>query len=324
MRIGIVGCGLIGGKRAESARGHEIVAVSDVDTNRAEALAARHGAVVCADLRGMLELNLDAVVIATTHDSLAGLTFEAVKAGCHVLVEKPAGRDAAEVRPIVDLARSSGRVVRVGFNHRFHPAVLKARELVDSGETGPLMSIRGRYGHGGRLGMENEWRCQPEVSGGGELIDQAPHLIDLSRWFLGELDLEYGHTPTLFWDMSADDNCFIALRSEGGQMAWLHASWTEWKNIFSFEIFGRTAKLQIDGLGGSYGTERLTFYRMLPEMGPPETTIWEFPFPDRSWDREFQEFAAAVAGRPEAAGGTIEDAYEMLKIVGRINSGSQV
>jgi predicted dehydrogenase len=318
MRIGIIGCGLIGGKRAASARGHEIVAVSDIDSARATALASRYAATVYPEWRNLFVAGLDAVIVATTHDSLSTIALEAVQAGLHVLVEKPAGRSALEVRAVLDAAEAAKRVVMVGFNHRFHPAVLKAKALVDADELGPLMYIRGRYGHGGRLGMEKEWRCQLEISGGGELIDQAPHLIDLSRWFLGDLTLEYGYAPTLFWDMPADDNCFIALKSAPGQIAWLHASWTEWKNTFSFEIYGRTGKLHIEGLGGSYGTERLTYYKMLPEMGPPETTTWEYPFPDTSWDREFADFATAVSGGQPMVGGGIKDAYEVLKIVDHV------
>ncbi|MBV8925130.1 MAG: Gfo/Idh/MocA family oxidoreductase, partial [Bradyrhizobium sp.] len=232
----------------------------------------------------------------------------------HVLVEKPAGRRPAEVAPIVAAARQFKRIVKVGFNHRFHPAIARAKALVDEGRIGPLMFIRGRYGHGGRIGYEKEWRFEAEISGGGELIDQGSHLIDLSRWFLGDLTLAYGMAPTYFWPGRVDDNCFLALAGEQQRMAWLHASWTEWKNLFAFEIMGRDGKLAVDGLGGSYGTERLTWHRMLPEMGPPETTIWEFPFPDRSFADEFENFVAAVEGRALASG-DIEDAYANLVIV---------
>ena len=117
--------------------------------------------------------------------------------------------------------------------------------------------------------------------------------------------------------MPADDNCFMALRSEAGQLAWLHASWTEWKNTFSFEIFGRDGKLVIDGLGGSYGEERLTFYRMLPQMGPPETTVFNYPGEDQSWRMEFEDFVAAVNdGRRPC--GDIADAVANLAIVDEI------
>jgi predicted dehydrogenase len=314
MRIGIIGCGLIGRKRAAAARHHEIALVYDRDRAAAEALASACDAKVSETAAALIGAELDAIVIATSHDALAGLAIAALESGKHVLVEKPAGRTAEEVAPVAEAALRRKRIAKVGFNHRFHPAILQARRIVDDGVVGPLLYIRSRYGHGGRIGYEKEWRCVQELSGGGELVDQGSHLIDLSRWFLGELKLEYAATPTYFWDIAVDDNAFLALRGDGGQMAWLHASWTEWKNMFSMEICGRTGKLVIDGLGGSYGTERLTLYRMLPEMGPPETTSWEYPLPDRSWDLEFADFAAAVA-QGTAPCGDISDALAMHRLI---------
>lgn len=317
MRLAIVGCGLIGGKRAAAAGGHDIVVVCDRDAPRADALAQKTGAQAVTDWRDAVKANVDAVIVATTHDQLAAIALGAIEAGRHVLVEKPAGRMLAEVQAIAAAAAKQKRIVKTGFNHRFHPAFLKAREIVDSGMLGPLMFIRARYGHGGRVGYEKEWRAQPAISGGGELIDQGSHLIDLSRWFLGDLTVDYAAVPTLFWNMPADDNCFMALRSKDGRLAWLHASWTEWKNTFSFEIFGRDGKLVVDGLGGSYGLERLTYYRMLPQMGPPETTTFEFPGQDQSWDTEFADFVSAVSeGRRPC--GDIADAVANLAIVDEI------
>ena len=317
MRVAIIGCGLIGTKRAAAAQDHKIVVVCDRDRSRAETLARNTGARAVEDWREAIKADVDLVIVATTHDQLAGVALGSVEANRHVLVEKPAGRHVDEVRAIAEAAAKRGRVVKVGFNHRFHPGFQKARAIVDRGDLGPLLFIRAHYGHGGRIGMEKEWRCKPELSGGGEAIDQGSHLIDLSRWFLGELSLQYAAAPTLFWKIPVDDNCFMALRTACGQMAWLHAGWTEWKNIFSFEIVGRDGKLAIEGIGGSYGVERLTFYRMLPEMGPPETTIWEYPFPDLSWDAEFADFAVAIKeGRRPC--GDIHDAIANLEIIKQI------
>jgi predicted dehydrogenase len=231
-----------------------------------------------------------------------------------VLVEKPVGRTPREVRPIAEAAKTARVIVKTGFNHRFHPAIARAKAFVDESAIGALFFVRGRYGHGGRLGYEKEWRFDRVVSGGGELIDQGSHLIDLSRWFLGDLSLAFGVAPTYFWQGKVDDNCFLALQGQQGRLAWLHASWTEWKNIFSFEIMGKTGKLTIDGLGGSYGVERLTFHRMLPEMGPPETTIFEYPFPDQSFSDEFANFIAAIEGRASIIG-NLDDAIANLEIV---------
>jgi predicted dehydrogenase len=179
------------------------------------------------------------------------------------------------------------------------------------------MFVRGRYGHGGRIGYEKEWRARPELSGGGELIDQGVHLIDLARWFLGDFSEVSGYAHTYFWQMPVDDNAFLLLKTSQEQVAFLHASCTEWKNTFSFEVFGRDGKLQIDGLGGSYGVERLSYYKMLPEMGPPETTIWEYPQADNSWEVEMKEFLEDIRLQREPSPG-LRDAAAALSIVQKV------
>jgi predicted dehydrogenase len=318
MRVAIVGCGLIGHKRAQALGEHRLVAAADSNPERARQLAGRHPGCAVADPAGVAARpDVDAVVVATTNDALAPLTLAAVRAGKHVLVEKPAARSADELEPVMDAAGAAGVVVKVGFNKRFHPAFVKARELTGAGAVGPLLYVRGRYGHGGRLGYDREWRADPAVAGGGELLDQGVHLIDLARWLLGDFTEVEGHVATYFWDMPVEDNAFVALRTAGGQTAWLHASCTEWKNLFCFEVFGRTGKLQVDGLGGSYGVERLSYYRMLPQLGPPETAIWEYPGEDRSWAAEFAHFADCVAGR-RLPSGSLADAWAALDVVRRV------
>lgn len=321
MRLALIGCGLIGAKRAAAAEGHQIVATCDPDRTRREALARQTGAHPVADWREALALDIEAVMIATFHDQLAEIALAAVAQNRHVLVEKPGARTADELRPVDDALRRSQCVMKVGFNHRFHPAVMRAKRLLDEDAIGRPMFVRARYGHGGRLGYEQEWRFDPKRSGGGELIDQGSHLIDLARWFLGDLELAFGAAPRYFWPGEVDDNCFLALTNPDGAMAWLQASWTEWKNVFSFEVMGRDGKLTIEGLGGSYGVERLTHHRMLPQMGPPETTIWEFPFPDRSFADEFENFIAAIEGREEPLG-DIRDAIANLEIIRAVYRGS--
>jgi predicted dehydrogenase len=326
MRVAIVGCGLIGGKRAKSlaARGHTLAAVADAVPERAAQLAKAYpGCAAVADWReAVSRADVDAVVVSTINDSLAPITSAAVKAGKHVLVEKPAARSADELRPVAAAAKSAGVTVRVGFNHRFHPALLKARELVDAGAVGPLMFVRGRYGHGGRVGYDREWRANPALAGGGELLDQGVHLIDLTRWFLGDVIAASGFASTFFWDMPVEDNGFVCTHHSNGQVGWLHASCSEWKNLFCLEIYGRTGKLQIDGLGGSYGVERLAYYRMLPQMGPPETTIWEYPGEDGSWVAELRDFEIAINGE-RGRGATLDDAVAALDVVAAVYAQSK-
>lgn len=319
LNIAIIGCGAIGGKRAAALAGSHLVACADADLARAELLARIAGnCSAFSDWRRAVERNdVDLVVVATPHNSLAQIARGAIEAGKHVLVEKPAARNVNELQPLIPLAAERNVLVRVGFNHRYHRAFQQARQIVDSRVLGPLMFLRARYGHGGRIGYENEWRAKPELSGGGELIDQGAHLIDLARWFLGDFSEIDGYAHTYFWDMPVDDNAFLLLKTRHKQVAFLHVSCTEWKNTFSFELYGHGGKLQIDGLGGSYGVERLSYYRMLPMMGPPETTVWEYPMSDDSWEVEMAEFLENIRlGRQPASG--LRDAVAVLEIVENI------
>jgi predicted dehydrogenase len=317
MKLGIIGCGLIGRKRATATPALELVAAADLDLERARRLCADFGGVPSQNWQDVLASDAQVVVIAVTHDQLAPLAQEALLAGKHVLLEKPGARTRGELEPVARLAAEKNLKVKVGFNHRFHPALQKAQELTKHGMLGPLLFIRGRYGHGGRVGYEKEWRFQPELSGGGELLDQGSHLIDLARWFLGGFSRVSGVLPRYFWPGEVEDNCFLLLETKDGCCAQLHATWTEWKNMFSFEITGRDGKIAIDGLGGSYGLEQLAFYRMRPEMGPPETTIWQYPFSDDSWGLEMRELLAAIAEDRRPLG-DVEDALENLEIVDRL------
>jgi predicted dehydrogenase len=318
LRAAIIGCGLIGRKRAQALSNATVSICCDVNPERAESLAKPYGARVTTDWNEAVSSpEIDVVFVATTHDVLPRIAESAVRCGKHALIEKPGARSAAELEPVRRAAERSGALVRVGFNHRYHRAFRKAREIFETGALGPMMFIRARYGHGGRPGYDKEWRANPSISGGGEGIDQGMHLVDLARWFLGDFAHIEGHAATYFWNMPVDDNSFYLLRTAENQTAFLHASCTEWKNTFSFEIYGRSGKLDITGLGGSYGTERLTHYHMLPEMGPPETTIYEYPMADDSWQREWEAFADDIRlGRQPGPG--IEDAQAALRVVDAI------
>ncbi len=316
-QFAVIGCGLIGRKRVLALGKHPPLRYTcDLDAARAADLAKlAAGCTAVTDYRVVLaDPAVDALIVSTLNASLAPITLAAVRAGKHVLVEKPGALRAEQLREIQAAAAITGARVRIGYNHRFHPALQKARELIDSGALGPLMFLRGRYGHGGRKGYDREWRADPARSGGGELIDQGVHLIDLAGWFLGHFPKVEGHATTYFWDMRVDDNAFLSLRTAAGQTAWLHVSCTEWKNLFSLEIYGRDAKLAIDGLGGSYGVERLTYYKMLPEMGPPETTAWEFPRGDESWAIETRAFVDDIVhGRDPQPG--LAEGIRVLEVV---------
>jgi predicted dehydrogenase len=316
--VGVVGCGLIGTKRSEATAGvADVRTVFDIDSGRSETLAARlHGSPrVARDLDEVLAADdVDLVFVATTHDVLASTALRAIDAAKHVLIEKPG---AASLDPLLKLAaaaQGNDRIVRVGYNHRFHPAPRHARELVAERPLESLLYIRGRYGHGGRLGYEKEWRADRSRSGGGELIDQGSHLIDLVRFLVGDVDLRFAELTTSFWAMAVEDNAYLALRPARGGMAWLHASWTEWKNLFSLELALSRCKLELAGLGGSYGTETLTVHEMTEEMGPPPARTWSWPGRDDSWRLEVLDVIQHIKGG-DYIGATLEDAIAVMTVI---------
>lgn len=315
--VGIVGCGLMGRKRSAALGGDEVIAAYDLEHRNAEALIAEHGGRACETLEQLLALAPDVVIVATTHDQLASTAAVALQAGCHVLVEKPGGIGVADIDHIAGAAAAAGRVAKVGFNHRFHPAIAQAIETARSGRFGDVLSIRARYGHGGRLGYDREWRADPLIAGGGELTDQGMHLLDLSHWLLGELPLHSALLRTSFWDMAVEDNAAILLgdsADHAGPWAVLHVTWTEWKNLFSMEITCRTAKLQVDGLQGSYGPQTLTVHAMGPEMGPPDTEVFEFEPEDVSWAAEWQSVRAAIhTDEPSADLDSVRYCWELIE-----------
>src|SRR3989338_4685433 len=318
MEWGIIGAGLIGAKRAAALHslGEKVSAVADVDSGRAEELASKYSASSFSDWKKITrDGKIGAVVVATTHDWLSPIAIDALDHGKHVLVEKPAGRNPAEVRAIINAQEKSGKQVAVGFNHRFHPAILEARKICQSGKFGKLLFMRARYGHGGRPGYEKEWRFDPKISGGGQLIDQVSHLIDLSRYFAGqEFSLSYSLCRNYFWKAQAEDTAVLALESEAGASSLLSTSCVQWKNLFSFELFFERAQVNVDGLGKSYGVETLTVYRMKPELGPPEVEVKKFEGEDASFKDETSDFIARINGKPSESG-TLEDALASISIV---------
>jgi predicted dehydrogenase len=196
--------------------------------------------------------------------------------------------------------------LKCGFNLRYHPAVQQVRKWFDQGIIGEINFIRIRYGTGGRQGYDKEWRADKEMSGGGQLMDQGVHALDLSRWFLGEFSQVFAYVSTTFWKNSqVEDNAFCLLRTKQDQIAAIHASWTQWKNLFSLEIFGNKGYGIVEGLGGNYGTERAILGKK-DFRKPFEDQIIEFRKEDISWLSEWKEFVSATEENREPMGNAFD------------------
>jgi predicted dehydrogenase len=309
---------LIGRRRAAEAAASaqsECVVVADslaAARDAAKSLAAE----VVDDWRRVVDRpDVDVVVVATPNGYLREIAVAALERGKHVLVEKPMGRTVAEAEEMKAAACTAGRVLKVGFNHRYHPAIAAARQRVAAGDVGAVINIRCRYGHGGRPGYEREWRGNRGLAGGGELLDQGVHVVDLVHWFAGVPDRAFAALQTAVWPLGElEDNAFGLFQFGGGAVATFHTSWTQWKNLFSFEVFGRTGSVVVQGLGKSYGTETLTVYRRRLEGGAPEEETHSFDGPDDSWRLEWDDFVRAVRG---GAGmqGTADDGVMAMRLI---------
>lgn len=308
--IGVIGCGLIGRRRAEAASLHErtrCVAVADPDAEAVTQVASSYDARVVSDWRMIVEApDVDVVCVATPNGYLAEIAIASLQAGKHVLLEKPMGRNVDEARDIARAAERAGRFVKVGFNHRYHPAIARAHAELRSGTIGKPINGRAVYGHGGRPGYENEWRGDRSLAGGGELTDQGVHIADLLHWFLGVPQEVYAVTQRAVWPLGdLEDNGFALLRYTDDVVASVHTSWTQWKNLFSLEIFGDRGSLAMQGLGRSYGDETLTIARRAMQGGAPELERVVFDGPDTSWRDEWADFVGAILeDRPYLGGPT--------------------
>lgn len=318
MRVGIVGAGLQAKRRLPSllqSVDTEVVAVvSAAHDETAKALADRAG---CQHLVGWESVvardDLDAILVCTPTYLHAPISIAALSKGVHVLCEKPLARTLEEAQAMVSAARASGAVLKCGFNHRHHPGVQQARKWLEAGAIGEPVFVRCRYGICGRPGYKDEWRANPEHSGGGHLMEQGIHGIDLARWFLGDFAQATGFTDNGYWEMPVEDNAFALLRTPQGRVASIHASLTQWKNLFSFEVYGKDGYVGVEGLGGGYGTERAIlgkrdFYKPFAEE------VIEYRGEDRSWYEEWKEFVGAIEEK-RAPVGDGQDGLEALRAV---------
>ena len=344
IRVGIIGCGLIGTKRARIIKDDPfsfLYCTSDKNVVSAASLLKQYGnkkGKAYQQWQEMLDKEkFDVVIAATPNKYLKKITLWSAQRKIHVLCEKPLGRNLHESIRMVEFAKENDIILKTGFNHRYHPAIFKAHNLVEEGAIGEIYFVRCVYGHGGRPGYEKEWRASKEMSGGGELLDQGVHVVDLFRWFIGDFDEAFGYVPTYYWNIEVEDNAFALFRTSKGKIASMHTSWTQWKNRFLFEIYGEAGYLIVDGLGGSYGVERLTIgkrptvngYSLLVNSrgskeelsdsritnqqitnnsapryagGAPDEETIIFDGQDISWEKEWKEFIAAIKEHREPLG----------------------
>lgn len=328
IKVGIAGLGKIGRIRADEILKHsDTKLVSCFDVNKIDYNA---DFIHCNTFEELLETDIDVLFVCAYNNVAAEYTTKGLKAGKHVFCEKPPARNTGELREVIQVEAGAGKVLKYGFNHRYHYSVMEAKKLVDSGEFGRLLWMRGFYGKAGSIDYHTNWRNYRNFSGGGILIDQGIHMLDLMRYFSGQNFTSINSfVTTAYWQIEAEDNAFAIMQSENNVTAMLHSSATQWRHKFLLEMCFEEGYVNLDGiLSGtrSYAPEKLITGRREFEditfaMGKPqEKTIW-FEYDD-SWKYEIDEFINAVKGEGKILNGTSNDAYYTLDLVERIYKSS--
>jgi predicted dehydrogenase len=307
IKIGIVGLGKMGGIRAETIRENKnTVLVSGTDSRRP--VDSFTDLQFLPNYESVINSDVDAIVIA------------ALDAGKHVFCEKPPGRNMEDIKRIMSAEkRNPGLVLKVGFNHRYHYGIMEAKKIVSSGKYGRILWLRGIYGKAQGSGNPNEWRNDPLISGGGILLDQGIHMLDLFRHFCGEFSEIKSMCTTAYWDTPLDDNVFALLRDDQGRIGMLHSSFTQWKHRFTLEIFMEDGYVIVDGMPSktrSYRDEWIIEGQKHTGFSignPPEQAT--FCNTDPSWDLELTEFIDCIQNQQPVQNGTTKDAYETMRLV---------
>lgn len=327
IRVGVVGYGRMGKLRASVLRSlsqFELVAVCEPDRSSVAGLECD----VHDDYAALLNTDVDAVFVCTPNFLNAEITIAALERGKHVFCEKPPARNSDEMRNVIEVeTRHPELTLKFGFNHRYHDAVQEAKALIDSGRLGKILWLRGVYGKSGGIGFEEGWRNKRDLSGGGILLDQGIHMLDLFRCFAGEFDEVKSFITNSFWDIEVEDNAFALLKNREGQVAMLHSSATHWTHHFGLDIYLTDGYVQIKGIltqSRSYGRETLvTATRGFTQtsaqfaFGSPREEVTYFDT-DFSWQRELEEFASAILEGTPVGVGTSVDALRTLELVERI------
>lgn len=326
LKVGIVGLGKVGLKRVLHIEAHpelEIRAVCDLNSNQANTIPNAH---FYSDYSELLQQDLDVVFVATYNNVAPKIVVEALQSGKHVFCEKPPGRSLEDVERIIEAEQANPDLkLKFGFNHRYHYAVMEAKSMIESGRFGDIMWMRGVYGKCGSTTFETAWRNNKEIAGGGILLDQGIHMVDLFRYLGGDFPHVKSLVTTSFWDIPLEDNAFAILHNDNNRVAMLHSSATQWKHKFSLEICLQNGYININGLLSStrsYGDESITFARRQFEdetfaFGRPREEIIFFDRDD-SWALEIADFANIIREALPVSSGNSTDAYRVMQMIDQI------
>ena len=319
LKAALIGCGIVGLRRTHNfGKKFLLVACADQFIRSKKKIFKKKNILFTNNWKDLLKIkDLDAVFVATYHSEQGKIIQAFLNKNVHIFCEKPGSASLTIAKRLLDLSKlKKNIIIKIGYNHRYHPSIIFAKNILKKNYLGKILYLRAVYGHGGRKNYHKEWRFKKELSGGGELIDKGSHLIDLSRLFLGDLNVHSSFLNNYFWKSKLEDNCFFSLKNNKNNLCFLHSSSTEWKNKFIFEIFCKYGKIEINGLGKSYGKEKLILYKMSKNMGVPSKKVKIFSKSEsnNSWKFEIDDFYNSIIRKKNCEPNLI-DVYKNFKII---------
>jgi predicted dehydrogenase len=325
LRVAIAGYGVVGQRRRECIDRHpemQVVAVCDKLFSNNDSI---EGGIRCyQNYKQLLEESVDILVVCLTNDIASEVTIAGLKAGLHVFCEKPPGRNLTDIIDVIEVEKQYPKQkLMYGFNHRYHDSVVEALRIIKSNELGRIINLRGVYGKSQLITFnQSDWRIKRDISGGGVLLDQGIHMVDLMRLFAGEFSEVYSFIENSYWNYDVEDNAYVLMRTESGKIAMLNSSATQWRHRFNLDISLERGSLILGGIlsgSKSYGAETLTVVFANPEndLGDPKEVITRYN-KDPSWYAEIEKFADCILNNRKITNGSSYDALQTMKLVYKI------
>ena len=290
MKVGLIGYGRFAKLREECLIHSDVLDVEVVgyfDPYCTDEILIRF-----STIEALLE-KVDAVIISVPPRLAPGYVQLSLKAGKNIFCEKPAAVSSDNLREI-DESLARGKVLSYGFNHRVHPSVIKMKQVIDGKKLGHILWMRGRYGKEVDDSYSDTWRCNKDLNGGGILIDQGIHMVDLMSHLSGGFDGAQAVLSSNYLNIpGVEDNGFITLYSTSKKIsASIHTTVTQWRYLFSLEIFLEKGSIVLNGIrtkSGNYGDEILTIKPNA--QNEKKISFTEERFPENiSWQREIDAF----------------------------------
>ena len=325
LRVGIAGFGVVGKRRKECVDKHpnmRLIAICDKKLSNIESNDEKIH--VYQTYIELLSEQLDVLIVCLTNEIAPEVIIAGLKKGFHVFCEKPPGRNVEDVRKVIDIENKCPDLkLMYGFNHRYPDSIIEAFRIIKSNELGKVINIRGMYGKSQLVTFNKpDWRTKREVAGGGVLLDQGIHMVDLIRLFAGEFTQVYSFIENSYWNYDVEDNAYVLMRTDDGKIAMLNSSATQWRHRFHLDINLEKGSLILGGIlsgSKSYGAETLTVVSANPEndRGDPKEVTTKYNT-DPSWYAEIEEFADCILNDKKISSGTSDDALQTMKLVYKI------